>query len=95
METTLRNTKTKITGTARNGMRGTEISLQPRETYRLDSKHGDVRITSLSGSIWVTQTGDEQDYLLRAGEQVALERRGRIVLQGMSDSRARIVTSNS
>ena len=42
------------------------------------------------GIVWLTQSGDTRDYLLRAGECFTVTRRGRIVAQAMEESLLRV-----
>ena len=42
------------------------------------------------GELWVTQEGDEADYFLRAGERFTSKGAGRLVVQAMEASAARI-----
>lgn len=41
-------------------------------------------IACLYGVLWLTQTGDSTDYLLRAGQSFTAGRRGRVAVQAMS-----------
>jgi hypothetical protein len=42
------------------------------------------QIVALKGNLWVTQQGDPVDYLIRTGESISLERKGKVVVQGLS-----------
>jgi len=44
------------------------------------------RICCTRGVVWLTQSGDGMDYLLRAGESFTARTRGHVVLQGMEDA---------
>ena len=47
-------------------------------------------IECVSGELWVTQAGDGRDVVLHAGQVHLPNRRGRVVVQGMSASRVRV-----
>jgi hypothetical protein len=57
-----------------------EILLAENETMSIDPVPENLRIVCRSGRIWLTQSGDSRDFLLRAGESFSAAQRGRIVL---------------
>jgi hypothetical protein len=48
-------------------------------------KHG-RGIAVFEGRVWVTQDNDLRDFVLDAGESLAFDRRGRVVVQALSDA---------
>ncbi len=48
-----------------------------------DCGHG---IAVFEGRVWVTQDNDLRDFVLDAGESFTIERRGRVVVQALSDA---------
>ena len=69
------------------GDRVVEVCLAPRQAFTLQGDHRGVRLTALQGTLWVTQQGDAQDYLLRPGEAFTITRPGTVVVQGMREAR--------
>ena len=55
------------------------------EVYTLNGNHRGTHIVSLKGNLWITQQGDPVDYLIRPGETISLERKGKVVIQGLSN----------
>jgi hypothetical protein len=51
--------------------------------YGLEARAGDTMCVT-SGDVWLTQSGDSTDYILRGGETFHASRRGRIVVQAMT-----------
>jgi hypothetical protein len=47
-------------------------------------------LTCESGVVWLTQSGDGHDHILRAGQSFVARRRGRIVVQAMEDAVLRL-----
>jgi hypothetical protein len=43
-------------------------------------------IAVFEGRVWVTQDNDWRDFVLDAGESLAVERHGRVVVQALSDA---------
>ncbi len=63
-----------------------EYRLRRDDGIRLE---GDVTgrvISCREGVLWLTQTGNPGDHLIRQGEAVSIERPGRIVISALADS---------
>ena len=56
---------------------------------------GGVRMTCLSGTLWVTFNDDPQDYLLTAGQHVVRRSQGRLVVEATAKSPARFLLQPS
>jgi hypothetical protein len=63
--------------------------LERGQLLSLDGARG-LCLRCLYGKAWVTQAGDEEDYLLEASDPLALDRRGRIVIEALSSCRLTI-----
>ena len=70
---------------------GTEVPLVRSDLLRLDGDQRGTWIASLSGTLWITQSGEEQDRVLQGGQGMTITRRGRVLVQALSDGMARIV----
>ncbi len=68
-----------------------EIYLTGKDLFRLSGDARGAQIASAGGTLWVTQQGDAQDYLLRPGETVKITRKGMVLVQGSPAARVRIV----
>jgi hypothetical protein len=68
-----------------------EIHLGYREVYQQDGDLRGVMIVPMEGQVWVTQRGDPEDHTLGPGERFTITRRGRVVVQGINQSRFRLV----
>jgi hypothetical protein len=62
------------------------LPLQRAATCRLNGDRRGAEIRCSRGLLWVTQPRDPRDYVLRAGEGMAITRRGPILIQALSDS---------
>lgn len=59
------------------------IQLEKGQTYQ----NKQARLwTVKSGQIWITVEGDEQDYVLKAGESFPNQENQRVVLQGLEQA---------
>jgi hypothetical protein len=56
-------------------------ALTNREVEHFEAK-GPMRFRVLSGTAYVTRSGDWHDYILRSGEVLNIEESGRVVVQG-------------
>lgn len=67
-----------------------EILLPEHETMSIDPVPENLRIVCRHGRIWLTQSGDSRDFLLRAGESFSTTRRGQLVLWALSETRIEV-----
>jgi Protein of unknown function (DUF2917) len=59
-------------------------------TLRLRDGHDRV-VAVFEGQVWVTQSGDPHDFIVGAGESLALDRPGLAIVQGLRDSRIMVL----
>lgn len=69
-----------------------EILLPENETMSIDPVPENLRIVCRSGRIWLTQSGDSRDFLLRAGESFNASRRGQLVLWALAAAQVDITS---
>jgi hypothetical protein len=62
---------------------GTAIRLAAHATLARTLPAG-ACVAVQSGRVWLTQTGDANDYIVDAGERHVLARRGRVVIEAFS-----------
>ena len=77
----------KLTGNAL-----TELDLDASQIYRIKPGRAGRRIEVVSGTAWVTQSGDQEDYILKAGERLTVPRGGVVIVQGMRSAHLRVRT---
>lgn len=58
------------------------VALGSRQLWSETLRVGE-RVRCEGGLVWLTQSGDATDYLLRAGESFTAQRRGRVVVQAL------------
>jgi len=64
---------------------GTIVELDGREVVTLpDVRSATLRVTR--GTLWITQEGDPQDVVLRAGDSWAVKRNGLTVVEAQDDA---------
>ncbi len=68
-----------------------EIDLDGKELLRLEVAQPGTRVVCTAGTLWLTQAGDPQDYLIRAGESFTFFQAGLALVQGLPCGKARIV----
>lgn len=64
--------------------------LDNRKALRLDH-HRPVEVQVIAGTAYLTQEGDERDYILRSGESLKIEERGEVVVQGLPFTQFRLL----
>ena len=60
-----------------------DVRLAANATLVRDLAAG-ASIAVQSGRVWLTQTGDANDYVVDAGQRHAIERRGRVVVESVT-----------
>ena len=71
-----------------------ELLLQPHQVLHLDNHQHRMAIECKNGVIWVTCTGENQDYVLRAGKRYVPRSQGPIVIEAIDESRVEIEENN-
>jgi hypothetical protein len=62
------------------------LHLHKGELLTLDNDRGGLKVRCSSGRVWVTQEGDNRDYILGPGHEVELRRFGRIAVTALEES---------
>jgi hypothetical protein len=65
------------------------VALRAGEVITLDDAEG-VRIVARSGTVWVTEEDDLEDYIVAAGDAFVVGRPGRTVVQALVPARLTI-----
>ena len=64
----------------------TEITLAKHKVWSIEGdRRGDV-ISCCNGTLWITQEGDLKDYIIEAGKDFWVTRRGEVVVQALENS---------
>ena len=63
-----------------------ELLLHPHQVLNLDDTDHRMAIECKSGVIWVTHTGENQDYMLRAGKRYISKTKGKIIVEAIDES---------
>lgn len=67
---------------------GPAICLAKGELFAV--AEGDWRLVCLSGALWLTRDGDQEDYILRAGDQFSVGRGDRAAVQALRPGSIRL-----
>ena len=63
-----------------------EMLLHPHQVLNLDETGHGMAIECKSGVIWVTHTGENQDYMLRAGRRYISNTKGKIIIEAIDEA---------
>jgi hypothetical protein len=77
--------------TIQNPEKVSELNLQGKDLYRIDEIEPLTTIVCNKGLIWLTQTGDNNDHVLKDGEQFTLNHRGVVLMEALPDAQVRII----
>lgn len=75
-----KRTSRNFTGPAGDGML---IRLGCDDLFYIEVQRWPVEICCISGTLWVTQTGDLQDHIVSCGEAFTTDRKGRVIVWAM------------
>ena len=67
-----------------------EVGLSEGEVFSTRGDARGTRLEAVAGKFWVTQTGDAQDYLLRAGQTFVVSSPGKVVVMGIPKGSLRV-----
>ncbi len=67
-----------------------EVSLSEGELFAMQGDRRGLRLESLKGNLWVTQSGDPEDHWLPAGQSFVVSRKGRVVVTAMPQGTLRV-----
>jgi hypothetical protein len=62
------------------------LTLAAGQVLTLDDARG-IRIQPRQGSVWITEEGEAQDFIVEAGHAFVVKRPGRTLVQALVDSR--------
>jgi hypothetical protein len=68
------------------GLQTTEIKLEDHQVFHIDSSRSPMAITSMDGILWVTIPNDPEDHILKPGDQLLVNARGKVVMQAITDA---------
>ena len=63
-----------------------EVVLHPRQLLSLDNTRHPMTIECRNGVLWVTCTGEPEDYMLQAGLRYVPKSRGSVVIEALDES---------
>jgi Protein of unknown function (DUF2917) len=90
MESTLSSLGGSLRNRVSNAGRG-ERSLFPGEIIRLNGDRRGLHIVCRTGALWITQTDDEKDHVLQAGETFAVTRPGLVLVQSLGQGLVQVI----
>lgn len=77
-------------GAQRRLIADADLSLARKRLCRVPGGRRGPLVVCLKGVVWLTQAGDEQDYILGAGDWVTVRRRGTVLVEALRDAQVRI-----
>ncbi|MGH7768682.1 MAG: DUF2917 domain-containing protein [Candidatus Binatia bacterium] len=69
------------------------VALPKGALLRIEGGRRGTIISCRAGSCWITQEGDPRDYFLEAGMELAIDRAGLVVAEGITDGSICIAAS--
>ena len=70
-----------------------EIVMNQGEIICIDGDARELEVTCYSGTLWITQVGDPNDYLLSAGESFTISQKGRVAVTACKTANANFSAS--
>ena len=82
MEHTISNYKGELLGKKVSSCNCTEVTLKGQDLFKLDGNRRGIHMDVTEGVIWITQAGDNEDYLLQPGQSFIVSHPGMVLAQG-------------
>ena len=82
MQASIANQRTSI-GRVVSNSEVVEVSLADGELFTMSGDRRGIRLASLGGGLWITQSGDPEDHWLQPGQSFVVSRKGKVVVTGM------------
>ena len=70
-----------------------EIALDSLQLLKLDFRQANTRILCTAGTLWLTQSNDLHDHLLKTGQSLTLYGQGMILVQSLPYGKARVLNA--
>ena len=67
-----------------------EVSLTDGELLAMSGDRRGMRLETLAGGLWVTQSGDPEDHWLSPGQTFVVSRKGKVVVTGTPHGTLRV-----
>ena len=74
--------------------RGADIALECGELFWLETRPQGQAVLVMEGSVWLTESGNKLDIILRKDQTYSITGRQLLLLQGLPAARIRIVSSS-
>ncbi len=69
-----------------------DIVLKNGEIVCIDGDARNLSIACQAGTLWITQTGDMNDYIIASGADFKINRKGKIAVTALDDARVHFTT---
>ncbi len=86
------STPSRILGNLVSNSDRVELCLLRDEFFKVTGDMRGLQIRCQSGRLWITQADDEQDYVLRAGEQFVVGKRGLVLIQSLGEGLVQLIS---
>jgi len=67
-------------------IREEKIHLHAKEILEMENRSGEIQLTCLEGSLWITQPDDPRDHIVHANESMAVTKKGIILVQALPEA---------
>jgi hypothetical protein len=62
--------------------------------HHLDETEPGMTVTCDQGIVWLTESNDRQDYMLKPGHSMVIRQRGEVVIEALRDAAVSIIYPN-
>jgi hypothetical protein len=72
----------------------TPLTLTRRAFIRAQNTQPGTTIVCEQGMLWLTQSGDYRDYMLRTGDHLTINKKSKVLIEALSEARVSIQSDN-
>jgi len=79
---------------SQNQHKNISFKLHPHQVQKLDEVEPGMTVVCDSGILWLTESGNPQDYTMIPGHSVVIRKKGNVLIEAVNESDLHIIYPN-
>jgi hypothetical protein len=77
-----------------NQHKNVSLKLQAHQVQKLDNVEVGMTVVCDKGIVWLTESGNLQDYALRSGHSVVIQKKGKVLVEALKEAGLHLIYPN-